>query len=70
MSEPYLDLKSLTKEELIQRHDEETLYTAGSVDHYLAELRHREICELLEKLIHELRRIAGDSFDPSGHSRI
>ena len=36
---------------------------------YLAEMRHREICELLEELIHELRRIKGDSSDPSGHSR-
>ena len=45
-----LSLKSLSEDELIDRYNSQAQFTVGSLDLYLEELRHREICGLLEAL--------------------
>ena len=50
MSEAYETLKSLSEAELIDRYNSQAQFTVGSLDLYLEELRHREICGLLEAL--------------------
>ena len=47
MSEAYKDLKKLSREELIKKHDAAAEHTQVGVNYYLAELRHRELLETL-----------------------
>ena len=48
MAEKYGVLKGLSNEQLIDRYNEQAHYTGASADFYLEELRHRELCRLLE----------------------
>ncbi len=56
MAEKYEELTSLTKEELIERHDCGVRYVQVGIGHYLEELRHREILEALEVIAGYCRR--------------
>lgn len=56
MAEKYKELISLTKEELIERHDQGVRYVQVGISHYLQELRHREILEALEVIAGYCRR--------------
>ena len=47
MSEAYKDLKKLSREELIKKHDAAAEHTQVDVNYYLVELRHRELLETL-----------------------
>jgi len=48
VAEKYGVLKGLSNEQLIDRYNEQAHYTGTSAEFYLEELRHRELCRLLE----------------------
>ena len=48
MAEKYGNLKALSNEQLIDRYNEQAYYTGPSAEFYLEEIRHRELCRLLE----------------------
>ena len=48
MSFSWKDLKALSDEELVQRHDGQALNAATSTNYYLAELRHRDQRKIAE----------------------
>lgn len=50
MAETYEELTSLTKEELIERHDSGVQRVVVGISHYEAELRHRETMEVLNEI--------------------
>lgn len=56
MSVSYETLKGMSEQELIDRYNEQAGWTAGSLDLYAEELRHREICGLLNALRADLAR--------------
>lgn len=58
MAVSYEKLKSMTTEELIEGYNDQAGYVAGSLDYYLDELRHREVCALLKTLHKDLVQIA------------
>ncbi len=53
MAETYKELESLSKDELIKRHDKGINYVQVGIAHYLAELRHRDLYD-------GIRSLAGD----------
>jgi len=48
VAEKYGVRKGLSNEQLIDRYNEQAHYTGASADFYREELRHRELCRLLE----------------------
>ena len=50
MAETYKELTELSREELIERHDRDVRYVVVGTSHYEAELRHREIVQLLKNI--------------------
>lgn len=60
MAVSYEKLKSMTTEELIEGYNGQARYVAGSLDYYVDELRHREVCVLLRTLHRDLVRIADE----------
>ena len=47
-AESYEELKKMSEEQLIKLHDAHASSKAPTADHYLAELRHRELRDLLK----------------------
>ena len=60
MAVSYEKLKSMTTEELIEGYNGEARYVSGSLDYYIEELRHREVCTLLRTLHQDLAGIAAE----------
>ena len=58
MSESYEQLKNLSREELIERHDANSRYTQVGISHYLGELRHRDTQEVLSQIEEHTASIA------------
>jgi hypothetical protein len=57
MAESIAELKKLTDEEIIRKHDEIARHTAVGTSHYLQELRDRENSKLagsVERLTHKI----------------
>ena len=57
MASKYHNLKKMSREELIERYDEESRSTVVGTSYYLDELRHRDKIELLEKGVRHLEAI-------------
>ena len=47
MSRTYDELKNMSEEELIEAYDHKAQSTVSGLNHYAAELRHRELMEAL-----------------------
>ena len=58
MALQYNKLKSLSREELIERYDREAHMVPSSLSTYTLELNHRELCGLLMALLEELKSIS------------
>ena len=68
MAVSYEKLKSMTTEELIEGYNGQAAYVAGSLNYYVDELRHREVCALLKILHNDLVQIAAELRATRGES--
>ena len=60
MSYSWKDLKALSDEQLVKRHDRQAQNTATNTNYYLAELRHRDqrrITESQQRIAEEVLRL-------------
>lgn len=56
LAEHYSNLKKLSREELIEQYDKEAQRTVTGTSYYLDELRHREMMDLLERVLRLLEK--------------
>lgn len=68
MAVSYEKLKSMTTEELIEGYNDQAGYVAGSLDYYVNEIRHREVCALLRTLHQDLVTIIAELQATKGSS--
>ena len=59
MSVSYQTLKAMSEADLVDRYNEQAGWTAESLELYAEELRHREICGLLNSMRADLARPGG-----------